>query len=104
MPVSRWDPSFSDVAPDAKTKTFFEGGTKYYIRVQRDAISGQRVSPRVNIAISNGNHIEDNEVAEGDDSYFEGNQCHGVSLASNRKNGETLTVTVAVTWQVTPFG
>ena len=104
MPVSRWDPSFSDAAPDAKTKTFFEGQTKYYIRVQRDVINGQRVSPRITIAISNGARIDDNEISEGDDSYFEGDQCHGISIASSRQNGETLAATVAVIWQANPFG
>ena len=104
MPISRWDPSFSSTAPDAKFKTFFEGTTKYYIRIQRDVIAGQRTNPKVTIGISRGTHVEDNEIAEGDDSYFEGDQCHGTASDPGRHDGETTRATVSVTWQSTPFG
>ena len=104
MPISRFDPSISDAAPGPQSKTLFQGGTKYYIRIQRDPIPGQRMSPTTVAAISNGPNVENSSIPEGADSYFEGNQCYMVASALNRQNGETLTASVAITWQSNPFG
>jgi hypothetical protein len=104
MPISRFDPSISDATPGPQSKPLFEGGTQYYIRIQRDPVPGQRISPTIVAAIVNGADVENNYISEGVDSYFEGNQCDMVASALNRQNGETLTASVAITWQSNPFG
>jgi hypothetical protein len=103
MPVEVWECMFSPASPDLKTKTFFEGQTKYYLMIERSNIQGQGKSPAVNIAIQNGGSTNNIDLPEGDRQYHEGNACHGICVASNRSPNETVRTHVAVTWQQTPF-